>query len=68
MVLIAENMKKSCHNKFFKDDQNCTSLKDECNLKILKTRRTSVFFVACPYMGMQLSYSSKFCVAVYGRW
>jgi hypothetical protein len=44
MVSSAENMKKTCHNEFFKDDQNCTSLKDECDLKFLKTWRASVFF------------------------
>ena len=28
--------KKTCTSEFFKDDRNCTSPKDECNLKSLK--------------------------------
>ncbi len=29
--------KKNMPSEFFKDDRNCTSPKDECNLKSLKT-------------------------------
>ncbi len=36
--------KKACTSEFFKDDQNCTSPKDECNLKSLKNSRMYVFF------------------------
>ena len=35
--------KKTCMSEFFKDDQNCTSPKDECNLKSLKNSRVYVF-------------------------
>ena len=36
--------KKTCTSEFFKDDdQNCTSPKDECNLKSLKNSRVYVF-------------------------
>jgi hypothetical protein len=34
--------KKTCTSEFFKDDQNCTSSKDECNLKSLKKSRVYV--------------------------
>ena len=30
-------------SEFFKNDQNCTSPKDECNLKSLKNSRVYVF-------------------------
>ena len=35
--------KKQGTSEFFKDDQNCTSPKDECNLKSLKNSRMYVF-------------------------
>ncbi len=36
--------KKNMHaSEFFKDDRNCTSPKDECNLKSLKNSRAYVF-------------------------
>ncbi len=35
--------KKTCTSEFFKDDRNCTSPKDECNLKSLKNSRVYVF-------------------------
>jgi hypothetical protein len=34
---------------------------------VMSELEISLFFVACPYMGMQLSYSSKFRVALYRR-
>ena len=36
--------KKTCTSEFFKDDRNCTSPNDECNLKSLKNSRVYVFF------------------------
>ena len=35
--------KKICTSEFFKDYQNCTNLKDECNLKSLKNSRVYIF-------------------------
>ena len=35
--------KKTCTSEFFKDDRNCTSPKDECNLTSLKNSRVYVF-------------------------
>ncbi len=35
--------KKTCTSEFFKDDRNCTSPKDEFNLKSLKNSRVYVF-------------------------
>ena len=43
MVSSAINLEKTCTSEFFKDDQNCTSPKDECNLKSLKNSRVYVF-------------------------
>ena len=37
------NLEKNMH-EFSKDYQNCTSPKDECNLKSLKNSRVYVFF------------------------
>ncbi len=34
---------KTCTSEFFKDDRNCTSPKDECNLKSLKNSLVHVF-------------------------
>ena len=34
---------KTCTSDVFKDDQNCTNPKDECNLKSLKTHECVVF-------------------------
>ena len=36
-------MEKICPSEFFKDYQNCTSPKGECNLKSLKSSRVYVF-------------------------
>ncbi len=36
--------KKTCTSEFFKDDRNCTSPKNECNLKSLKNSLVHVFF------------------------
>ncbi len=37
------NLEKACTSQFLKDDQNCTSPKDECNLK--SEEFTSVCFL-----------------------
>ena len=36
--------KKTCTSEFFEDDRNCTSPKDECNVKSLKNSQVYVFF------------------------
>ncbi len=41
--------KKTCTSEFFKDDRNCTSPKDECNLKPFKTSRVYVFHANCTH-------------------
>ena len=37
------NLKTTCASEFFKNDRYCTSLKYECDLKILKNSRVYVF-------------------------
>ncbi len=56
--------KKTCTSEFFKDDQNCTSPKDECNLKSLKNSRVYVFFKLHekPYYYLLIIYMKKFRV------
>ena len=43
MVSSAIWKKHARVHEFFKDDQNCTSPKDECNLKSSKNSRVYVF-------------------------
>ena len=56
--------KKTCTSEFFKDDRNCTSPKDECNLKSLKNSRVYVFFKLHekPYYYLLIIYMKKFRV------
>ena len=54
--------KKTCTSEFFKDDQNCTSPKDECNLKSLKNSRVYVFFQIARETILLLTYMKKFRV------
>ena len=51
-------------SEFFKDDQNCTSPKDECNLKSLKNSRVYVFVKLHekPYYYLLIIYMKKFRV------
>ncbi len=37
--------KKTCTSEFFKDDRNCTSQNDECNLKSLKYSRNILLLI-----------------------
>ncbi len=57
-------MEKTYTNEFFKDDQNYTSPKDECNLKSLKNSRVYVFFKLHekPYYYLLIIYMKKFRV------
>ncbi len=57
-------MEKTCTSEFFKDDQNCTSPKDECNLKSLKNSRVYFFFKLHerPYYYLLIIYMKKFRV------
>ena len=41
-MVLSAIWKKACTSEFFKDDRNCTSAKDECNLKSLKNSRVYV--------------------------
>ena len=43
------NLEKTCTSEFFKDYQNCTSLKGECKLKSLKNPQAKCMFfqIAC---------------------
>ncbi len=36
--------KKTCTSEFFKDDRNCTSQKEECNLTSLEKLTSVCFF------------------------
>ena len=42
-MVSSANWKKTCMSEFFKDDQNCMSPNNECNLKSLKNSRVYVF-------------------------
>jgi hypothetical protein len=55
--------KRTCTSEFFKDYQNCTSPKDECNLKSLKNSRVYVFFQIAqkPYYYLFIIYMKKLC-------
>ncbi len=56
--------KKTCTSEFFKEDQNCTSPKDKCNLKSLKNSRVHVFLKLHekPYYYLLIIYKKKFSV------
>ena len=41
--MVSSAIWKTCTSEFFKDYENCTSPKDECNLKSLKNSRVYVF-------------------------
>jgi hypothetical protein len=61
---------KTCTSEFFKDDQNCTSPKDECNLKCLKTHdrasaRFSKFHEKPYYYYLLMTYLKKLCSHVH---
>ena len=56
--------KKHARVTFFKDDRNCTSPKDECNLTSFKNSRVYVFFKLHekPYYYLLIIYMKKFRV------
>ncbi len=43
--MVSSAIWKNMH-EFFKDDQNCTYPKDQCNLKSLRNSRVYVFLIA----------------------
>ena len=45
-MVLSAIWEKTCTSEFFKDYQNCTSPKDECNLKSLKNSRVHVSQIA----------------------
>ena len=61
--------KHALTSEFFGDDQNCTSPKDECNLKSLKTHECICFskFHEKPYYYLLIIYLKKLCSHIMHR-
>ena len=67
-MVLSAIWKKTCTSEFFKDYQNCTSPKDECNLNDVFEKPMSVCFFKLhekPYYYLFIIYMKKLTPAIF---